>query len=164
MSHVRAMRVTWPLNRRKPEYIKRAGAQALLVPNRNYVFLRRFSAKEEARRLTAAPWIANDRPIVDIGLENHLNYVHRPGGMLSEDEAWGLAALYNSRLIDTWFRAINGNTQVSATELRAMPLPTRESIVALGRRVKRQADPLADLDALVANMISSPAPKEAAIG
>ena len=97
MNHVRAMQVTWPLGRHKPEYIRRAGAAALLVPNRNYVLLRRFSAKEEARRLTAAPWIAAGSAVPDLGLENHLNYVHRPGGTLSEDEAWGLAALYNSR-------------------------------------------------------------------
>ena len=55
MNHVRAMRATWPLDRHKPEYIERSGAEALLVPNRNYVLLRRFSAKEEARRLTAPP-------------------------------------------------------------------------------------------------------------
>ena len=103
-------------------------AKALLTPNRNYVLLRRFSAKEEARRLTAAPYIAADFGVPAVGLENHLNYVHRPGGTLSEDEAWGLAALYNSRLLDIWFRTVNGNTQVSATELRAMPLP------AVGRR------------------------------
>ena len=124
MNHVRAMQVSWPLNRHKPEYIERYGAEALLVPNRNYVLIRRFSAKEEARRLTAAPYIAADFTIPEIGIENHLNYIHRPGGTLSEDEAWGLAALYNSRLLDTYFRAVNGNTQVSATELRAMRLPT----------------------------------------
>ena len=164
MNHVRAMRATWPLDRHKPEYIERSGAEALLVPNRNYILLRRFSAKEEARRLTAAPWIAADFAIADVGLENHLNYVHRPGGTLSEDEAWGLSALYNSRLLDTWFRAVNGNTQVSATELRAMPLPAHETIVALGRRVKRLVDPLAGLDALVGSVIASPALKEAAVG
>ena len=152
MNHVRAMRVTWPLDRHKPEYIARAGAEALLVPNRNYVLIRRFSAKEEPRRLTAAPYIAADPALPEIGLENHLNYVHRRGGTLSADEAWGLAALYNSRLLDTWFRAVNGNTQVSATELRTMPLPTGETIVALGRVVKRLADPVAGLDEPVTRM------------
>ena len=148
------MRVTWPLDRKKPEYIRRAGAEGLLVPNRNYVLLRRFSAKEEARRLIAAPWIARDSALSKVGLENHLNYVHRPGGTLSEDEAWGLAALYNSRLLDTWFRTTNGNTQVSATELRGMPLPPRETIVALGRRVMHRADPLDGLDGLVESMVA----------
>ena len=164
MNHVRAMRATWPLDRHKPEYIERTGAEALLVANRNYVLLRRFSAKEEARRLTAAPWIAADFAIPDVGLENHLNYIHRPGGTLSEDEAWGLAALYNSRLLDTWFRVVNGNTQVSATELRAMPLPAHETIVALGRWVKRLPEPLSGLDVLVASAIGPPALEEAAVG
>ena len=163
MNHVRAMKATWPLDRHKPEYIART-AKALLVPSSNYVLIRRFSAKEEPRRLTAAPYFAADFAVPEIGLENHLNYVHRPGGQLSEDEAWGLAALYNSRLLDTWFRAVNGNTQVSATELRAMPLPARETIVALGQRTKCLADPMAELDALVTSVTSPPELQEAAVG
>ena len=165
MNHVRAMQVTWPLNRHKPEYIGRCGAEALLVRNKHYVLVRRFSAKEEARRLTAAPYIAADFTIPEVGLENHLNYIHRPGGTLTEDEAWGLAALYNSRLLDTYFRAVNGNTQVSATELRAMPLPDRDTIIALGQRVKDLANPMDDLDALVVRMIAHhPEWKKAAVG
>ena len=142
MSHVRPMRATWPLNGAKPEFIRRAAAQPILVRNRNYVLLRRFSAKEEARRLTAAPYFAIDHAGPAVGFENHLNYVHRPGGDLAEDEAWGLAALYSTRLLDTYFRVINGNTQVSATELRSLPLPTHPAIVALGRHVKASPDPI----------------------
>ena len=164
MNHVRAMKAVWPLERHKLEFIKRAGAEALLIPNRNYVLLRRFSAKEQLRRLIAAPWIAASLSIADIGLENHLNYIHRPGGALSEDEAWGLAALYNSRILDTWFRTVNGNTQVSATELRNMPLPAHEKIMALGRQVKCLTDPLAGLDTLVANVVAPPPLKEMAFG
>ena len=164
MNHVRAMRVAWPLDRHKPEYIVRAGAETLLVPNRNYVLIRRFSAKEEPRRLTAAPFIAADLALPAIGFENHLNYVHRPGGTLSEDEAWGLAGLYNTRLLDTWFRAVNGNTQVSATELRAMPLPAHETIIALGRAVKRLGDPMAGLDEPVAGIVAPATLKDVANG
>ena len=164
MDHVRAMRASWPLEGRKPEYIRRSSAGALLAPNRNYVLLRRFSAREEARRLTAAPWLAARRAGPDVGIENHLNYIHRPDGALSEDEAWGLSAPYNSRLLDTWFRAVNGNTQVNATELRAMPLPPHGTIITLGRRVKRLADPMDGLDALVAGLVAHRRPKEAAVG
>lgn len=164
MNHVKPMAVTWPLDRHKPEYIKRSGAEALLLLNKNYVLLRRFSAKEEARRLTAAPYIAADFKIPEVGIENHLNYIHRPSGSLSEDEAWGLAALYNSRLLDTYFRAVNGNTQVSATELRAMPLPASETIIALGRRVKNLSDPLDGLDDLVIRLVAHPDMKERVVG
>ena len=152
MNHVHPMRTTWPLGRRKKEYFRRDGAERLLVPNRNYVLIRRFSAKEEARRLTAAPFVAARFDFADLGLENHLNYVHRPRGALSEDECWGLAALYSSRLLDRYFRCINGNTRVSATELRTMPLPAAATITALGSQVKHATDPLSVVDDMVMEM------------
>ena len=164
MNHVKPMEVTWPLDRHKPEYIKRVGARALLVANGNYVLLRRFSAKEEPRRLTAAPYLAARLETAEVGIENHLNYIHRPGGALTEDEAWGLSALFSSRLLDTYFRAVSGNTQVSATEIRAMPLPRLEVIVDLGRRVKNLPNPLERLDDLVERLTSSPGIAEAVVG
>ena len=164
MNHVRSMKVEWPLNGRKPEYIRRDGSRALLVPNANYVLVRRFSAKEEASRLTAAPHMGRDSAVPEIGLENHLNYIYRPGRTLSEDEAWGLAALYNSSILNTYFRCINGNTQVSAAELRAMPLPSHDSIVTLGRNARRLDDPPRGLDELVMNAVSAWTGGEVAVG
>ncbi len=155
MNHVRPMQARWPINRYKAEYISRKAGRKLLVPNRNYVLLRRFSAKEESRRLTAAPYIASNFQIPEVGLENHLNYIYRPCDSLTEDEAWGLAALYNSQILDIYFRTINGNTQVSATELRLMPLPEVEDIVALGRRIQNVSDPLMELDALAQRLVYS---------
>ncbi len=138
MNHVHAMELRWPNGTTKPQFIKRTTAsEALLVPDATYVLVRRFSAKEEKRRLIAAPLVAGSLRAPAIGIENHLNYVHRPGGTLTEHEALGLAALFNSELLDIYFRTSNGNTQVSATELRAMPLPQLLDIRALGRRVKR---------------------------
>ena len=61
-----------------------------------------------------------------------LNLAHQPDGEFSVDEVWGLAALYNSHLLDTWFRAVNGSTQVNPAELRTMSRPPRNIIVALG--------------------------------
>lgn len=108
------------------EYVKHTTASLpILVANRIYVLMRRFSAKEEARRLVAAPYFARTTNATMLGLENHLNYVYRPNGALTDDETLGLAALFSSSLLDTYFRISNGNTQVSATELRAMPLPPR---------------------------------------
>lgn len=132
MHHVAPMRVTWPLGGRKPEYL-RAVPGAPLLPPGNYVLVRRFSATEQPRRLVAAPLLGEEFAPGPVALENHLNYVHRPGGRLSAEEARGLAALFNGALLDAYFRTGSGNTQVSAAELRALPLPSLEEIVALGR-------------------------------
>ena len=131
MQNVKPMRCEWPV-RHKAQYIRTDGAERLVIPNKNYVLLRRFSAKEERQRLTAAPYLTDFDTAV-IGIENHLNYIYRPGGELSPEETRGLAVLLNSSLMDTYFRRFSGNTQVSATELRALPLPLLEVIIELGR-------------------------------
>ncbi|MGB8682711.1 MAG: N-6 DNA methylase [Candidatus Binatus sp.] len=140
MNHVLAMQVTFPIETRKPQYISTVATEkSLLLPNRNYVLIRRFSAKEEARRLVAAPWLKGSVPGSLLGIENHLNYIYSMRDEMNENEALGLAALLNSELLDTYFRVSSGNTQVSATELRAMPLPPRDMIIFIGQRVRKQS-------------------------
>jgi adenine-specific DNA-methyltransferase len=156
MQHVHNMRVIWPNGTRKEQYIKHeAATESLLVPNQNYVLLRRFSAKEQRRRLTAAPYLARQFNSSVVGLENHLNYIHRPGGTLSEDEAYGLAALYSSSLLDVYFRSLNGNTQVNATEFRAMPLPELKVITAIGRQVMTSDTSEKGIDDLILNTLGA---------
>lgn len=155
MQNVMAMRIDWPVTaRNKSQYIvANEQSRPLLVKNQNYVLLRRFSAKEAARRLVAAPFLSGAINSPFVGLENHLNYVHRPGGLLSAEEAFGLAALLNCSLIDSYFRTFNGNTQVSATELRAMPLPPPNLIKKLGSHVMTSPHDLASLDILVDKLL-----------
>ena len=151
MQNVGAMRVEWPCGRTgKSQFIAVSPVSLpLLVPDGNYVLVRRFSAKEQERRLTAAPLLAGTTGSPLIGLENHLNYIHRPGGSLTEDEVYGLAVLLNSRLLDAYFRTSNGNTQVSATELRAMPLPALDTVAEMGRRARMATNPGEIVDDLV---------------
>ncbi|MFV0282065.1 MAG: Eco57I restriction-modification methylase domain-containing protein [Rhodoblastus sp.] len=167
MNHVQAMQVAWPIGRHKPEFIKHSmESLPILVPNRNYVLMRRFSAKEEVRRLVAAPYFADMTGASMLGLENHLNYVYRPNGALTEDEAVGLAALFSSSLLDTYFRISNGSTQVNATELRAMPLPRLEIIAAIGREARATQATADDIDPIVFRHVGATAQprKASAIG
>jgi adenine-specific DNA-methyltransferase len=146
LQNVRAMETRWPVETRKAQHLlASSGSKAIVVPNRNYVVLRRFSAKEDARRLTAAPLIARAFGASKLGLENHLNFIHKPGGQLSVDEVYGLAALLNSELLDTYFRISSGNTQVSATELRSMRLPGLEAIRRIGMRIRANAGALEEI-------------------
>ncbi|MEZ4428918.1 MAG: Eco57I restriction-modification methylase domain-containing protein [Nannocystaceae bacterium] len=136
MQHVRPEGVTWPLGAafRKPEHLRADAPPALLVPSDTFVLLRRLSSKEERRRLCAAALVRGQLPGATLGLENHLNYVHRAGGGLTRAEARGLAALFNAAWMDRYFRVANGSTQVNATDLRALPLPTLAALRRLGGR------------------------------
>lgn len=120
----------------KPMHIRaNDGSMRLLLPAKRYVLLKRFTAKEERRRLVAGIIEPTDSYSPLLGLENHLNYVYRPDGELTRDEAFGMAGLFNSALIDRYFRAISGNTQVNAAEIRAMPVPDAETIRQIGKDI-----------------------------
>lgn len=136
--HVGRMAVTWPLTTfPKPQHIRvDAESRGLLLPNQSYILVRRFSPKEDNSRITAAPYLKGTLPGDLLGIENHVNYIHKPGGVMSRAEALGLAAFLNSRWADQYFRISSGNTQVSATELRALPLPPLEQLRRIGQRLE----------------------------
>ena len=154
MQNVKPYQVQWPLeNLKKPQAISKDEV-SLLVPKSNYVLLRRFSAKEDRRRLIAAPFISEEFPASHVGFENHLNFIYRKNGTLQIPEIFGLSALLNSALIDRYFRIINGNTQVNATELRALPFPPMEVIKQIGEKVQRIQNPNSEkVDSVVYSML-----------
>ncbi|MFQ5612223.1 MAG: BsuBI/PstI family type II restriction endonuclease [Anaerolineae bacterium] len=152
MQNVKPQRIQWPVSKgNKPQGISlEPEARSLLVPSENYVLLRRFSAKEGARRLIAAPLLANRLPHQWVGLENHLNYIYKIRGHLEIEEAYGLSGLFNSALMDRYFRISNGNTQVNAAELQAMPLPSMEAISQIGQQlVAEENNRSTDVDSIV---------------
>jgi len=137
LHNVTKMEVNYPLQKsNKGQYIQICEQTiSYLIPNRNYIFLRRFSAKDDKSRLVAAPYFSLPGTPRYLGVENKLNYIYRPKGHLSRTEVMGIAALLNSNLFDTYFRTFNGNVNVSATELRAMPLPPLETVKEIGKKL-----------------------------
>ena len=159
MKHVRPMRTDWPSRGTgKPQWVEiTEESMKLLVEDATYVLMRRFSAKEEKRRLVAAPLIRGSLNANVVGLENHLNYIRGVSRELDEELAYGLSALLNSTFLDRYFRISNGNTQVSATELRAMPLPAERDIRSIGAEVQAgvgSATDIPGLDALIAETLN----------
>jgi adenine-specific DNA-methyltransferase len=138
MQNVKPYRTEYPLERfDKPQAVL-ANDPSLLVPNANYVLLRRFSAKEDKRRLISAPFIGENFDFKQIGFENHLNIIFKKRGTFDLSEAIGLSAFLNSAIVDRYFRIVNGNTQVNAAELRVLPIPPLEVIVNIGRKVQTE--------------------------
>jgi adenine-specific DNA-methyltransferase len=128
--------VSWPKpGARKPNAILREPqSEDLLVPAGFYVLTKRFSSKEERRRVVAAVFDPEMVGAESVGFENHLNYFHCRGRGLGREVAYGLATFLNSTAVDRYFRQFNGHTQVNATDLRTFRFPDRSSLVELGKR------------------------------
>jgi adenine-specific DNA-methyltransferase len=123
--------------------------QSLLVPVADYVLVKRFSAKEERRRIVAALFEPKKFASELVGFENHLNYFHRDGGGLNLMLARGLTAFLNSTIVDQYFRQFSGHTQVNATDLRNMRYPTKEQLQHIGAMVGTEFHDQDAIDKLV---------------
>lgn len=149
--HFNGGTVHWPrLEARKPNAIlDNDETRPWLVPSGVYLLTKRFTSKEERRRLVACLY---DPELVDaewVGFENHLNYFHANGQGLERLLAKGLHAFLNSTVVDHYFRRFSGHTQVNATDLRALPYPDRDTLMAMGREMKSLDLSQADIDQLV---------------
>ncbi len=136
--NIRPFRTLWPVKKKKWPLAFRdcPDSRKHLLPIRNYVLVKRFSAKEESRRLTAACLLASQGVHARLALENHINYVYHADRELTDEEVFGIAALFNSVLLDRYFRTISGNTQVNATEIRTMKFPDVNCVRRIGRCVQ----------------------------
>lgn len=105
-----------------------------------YTLVRRFSSKEEKRRIVARVLTPRDLPGELVGFENHLNVFHQNKKGLSEELALGLAVYLNSTMIDAYFRQFNGHTQVNATDLRLLKYPSKADLIDLGQWAKGLTD------------------------
>ncbi|MGA2034272.1 MAG: Eco57I restriction-modification methylase domain-containing protein [Thermoguttaceae bacterium] len=152
--NVKPFATLWPSTKNgKPKAFKCCGGSLrLLVPTKNYVLMKRFSAKEEKRRLTAACFLAAEFPFPYVGIENHVNYVYHAQRGLTEDEVYGIATLLNSTLIDHYFRTISGSTQVNATEIRAMNFPDLKTLARIGKQARRNPE---EAEAVVLNELGA---------
>lgn len=144
--------VAWPEQRsgKKPNaIIVGPETESLLVPTGVYVLVKRFSAKEERRRVVAAICDPERVRASKLGFENHLNYFHVNGQGLPWPLAKGLAVFLNSTLLDMYFRQFNGHTQVNATDLRNLRYPTREKLDKLGNMIGDAIPDQQELDRMV---------------
>ncbi len=133
--HFKGHALDWPIeDGKKPNAIMaNSDTQKWLYPNGFYTVVRRFSSKEEKRRIVASivePSLLYDSE--NIGFENHLNVFHKNKEPLNESLARGLAMYLNSTVVDEYFRHFSGHTQVNATDLKLMTYPSRQTLLKLG--------------------------------
>ncbi|WP_394753548.1 Eco57I restriction-modification methylase domain-containing protein [Crenothrix sp.] len=143
-AHFTGLNIEWPkLGIKKPNAIQRnSETEKWLYPNGFYCVVRRFSSKEERRRIVASvvqPSTFGDAEM--LGIENHLNIYHENKHGLPEALARGLAIYLNTTGVDENFRRSSGHTQVNATDLKMMKYPSRKALITLGEWAKYSDDP-----------------------
>jgi len=143
--------IKWPLEQsKKPNALAiSSGTKDLLLPTGTYVLVKRFSAKEEPRRVVAAIYEASVAKQPVVAFENHLNYFHKNGKELPSKLARGLAAYLNSTLVDAYFRQFNGHTQVNATDLRSLRYPSLIELESIGSRINGMFPQQQQLDRII---------------
>ncbi|MBI5462175.1 MAG: Eco57I restriction-modification methylase domain-containing protein [Gammaproteobacteria bacterium] len=156
--HLSDQRTEWPkADLKKPNAIRRnAETEKWLYPTGCYCVVRRFSSKEEKRRIVASVVHPDNFPATSaLGFENHLNVFHDYKHGLPEMLARGLAIFLNSTAVDENFRRFNGHTQVNATDLKLMKYPSRGALMALGEWAARHEKPTQDMiDARLGDLIA----------
>lgn len=155
-NHLTTGAVIWPIEGcKKPNAIMADGeSRKWLMPMGTYAVTRRFSSKEEARRVVAT--VVSEETFPDeelVGFENHLNVFHKGKAGLPPALAHGLVVYLNSTAVDDHLRRFSGHTQVNATDLRSLPYPSEAALLALGewaiqRGTVSQSDIDAQIDAL----------------
>lgn len=136
--HIQNGKVSFPIGKEN-EFIVTSQA-GLLQKNANYLFVKRFTAKEEPRRLQCGVYLARKFPAYkQISTQNKVNFI---SGLqeLSECIVYGLFVLFNSTLYDGYYRILNGSTQVNSSEVNSMPVPPLSTIEAMGKELIRLKD------------------------
>lgn len=150
-AHLRRGRVEWPgENSSKPRAIAVSPeTEGMFLPSGEYVLVKRFSSKEERRRVVAAVLEPEDLPSEVVAMENHVNVLHASNRGMERDLAWGLAAYLNSTVVDLFFRQFNGHTQVNAADLESLRYPNAASLRALGVEARSVEFEQVAMDALL---------------
>jgi tRNA1(Val) A37 N6-methylase TrmN6 len=146
--HLSMTGTVWPVpGLKKPNAIMRNDeTDKWLYPNGFYCVVRRFSSKEEKRRVVASvvdPAAFGDHSV--LGFENHMNLFHEDKHGLPEALARGLTVFLNTTAVDEHFRRFNGHTQVNATDLKLMKYPSRDALIQLGEWAMQQGTLTQDL-------------------
>lgn len=128
----------YPREHKKPNALARSTeVDKWLMEEGVYVLVKRFSAKEERRRVVAYLVVPEETRSPLLGFENHWNVFHCKKKGLDRTLAAGLACFLNSTALDNYFRVFSGHTQVNATDLRNMKYPSNERLLALGGLYKQ---------------------------
>ncbi len=133
--------IKFPSKEDELQYVSKDNT-ALLQKNTNSLFIKRFSSKEEKRRIQPVMFFKKDFQNYEyISTENHINFIGSIDKKdINEEVIYGLYGIYNSTLYDKYYRILNGSTQVNATEINNIPIPNEKIIKDIGKKLQEKVN------------------------
>ena len=124
-------RVAFPIPKETYQYL--SPTKGMMQENKDYLLLKRFTSKEEERRLQPAIYLKEDISADYISTDNKLNFIENIDKTpLDREVIFGLFVIFSSNYYDKYYRILNGSTQVNATEVNDMPIPSEPILKQLG--------------------------------
>ena len=154
--HFQNNQLQWPKETKKANCIMvtERSRKHLWANTGSYVVTKRFSAKEENRRIVASLYNST-LPGRLVGFENHLNVFHVKREGFSPILATGLSIYLNSTFVDRYFRQFSGHTQVNAADLRSLRYPEGSVLERIGEKylgkdlTQKEVDAIIDDEVLI---------------
>lgn len=133
--HLKNGSVTWPVTSKKPNsiFLTLSETQKLAFPKGYYVVVKRFSSKEEKRRIWPTLITPESFDYSHFTAENHINIFHFKKSSLDKNTAIGLFVFLNTQYVDIQFRRFSGHTQVNATDLKQLKYPTNIQFIQMAQ-------------------------------
>lgn len=137
--HINRGFVEFPIQKEN-EYVM-SDRSGLIQENCNYLMVKRFTSKEEKRRLQSGIYLARKCSQYSyISTQNKVNFITGISESLSECMVFGLYVVFNSTIYDVYYRILNGSTQVNSTEINTIPMPDKDIIQSMGRKLMKDRD------------------------
>lgn len=147
--HIKNGRVIWPLGK-ESEVIK-TDKKGFLQENSDFLMVKRFTSKEEDRRLQCGIYLKQKYPQFSyISTQNKINFIKCDSPCVT----YGLYVLLNSSLYDNYYRILNGSTQVNSTEINQMPIPERNIIEEMGKELMYKELTVANCNIILSKWIN----------
>ena len=123
-----------PRGREKPYILPKI--PSLACENHTMVLVKRAPSRSDGRHLVVGVYFSGQLPHDRmISTANKLNVIEAVSGEMDADLASGLAAVLSSGYYERYCTLTGSFTTVNAAALAELPLPDRDTILAIGRRL-----------------------------
>jgi len=115
--------------------MKTEKTQSLLIPNNNYVFIRKSTDKKYDKLLQSVVY-HHEMTSEYIALDNSIAYFTNENHSLSELETMGIHCVLKSTQFDNYYRMLNSSHAINTYELENMHFPDLETLRIIGEQFR----------------------------